>query len=137
MVGAAFYFLVAMDDLKKGRHYIVIRHIASCLLFGLVILGNRLYKPFLYLFYLIFNFMFVLFVIGFEIVQQYKIRTSPTLYTDPQPISLHILIWSTTLIVEMIIYYIIYKDYRFVKDVERNPPAKIQSIRQYANAERY
>lgn len=53
MVGACFHIIMTYEDLKKERYHRLIRHVPCALLFILVIAGNRLYKSFMYFFYLI------------------------------------------------------------------------------------
>jgi hypothetical protein len=132
MVGFCFHALMIYEDIKKQRYYRLVRHVPCALLFALVIAGNRLYKPLLYVAYLVLDFLFVVFIIGVEAVRQYRIRTDPDLVAEiKHSIWFFLVIWAIVIAVECLIYFIVYRDWKFVKAVHASPPANIQVLRQH------
>ncbi|KAI6234744.1 hypothetical protein M3Y99_00763900 [Aphelenchoides fujianensis] len=123
------HLLLTYKDLKQRMLHRLVRHAPCMLLYALVIIGNRLYKRVLYLPYFFLNGLSVLYIIIFEAIRQYRLRTDPH-PTEPvkHTVFFFVAVWILMVLIEAVIFYSIYRDYKFVKDVEENPPKHLKPI---------
>ncbi|KAI6174322.1 hypothetical protein M3Y98_01177900 [Aphelenchoides besseyi] len=129
MVAFCLHLLLTYRDIKQKMYSRMVRHVPCMLLYAMVIYGNRVYRRLFYWPYFLLNALSVVYIISMEAVRQYRLRTDPhTRNSNTRTIWFFIGFWCLSIVIETIIFYVIYRDYKFVKDVQANPPKHLKPI---------
>ena len=138
MVAVCLQSLFAFENSKHQNYYRLPRNLACVLLYFGVIIGNRTYNRVLYLPYLIANFLTVAYFIAAEALRHYALhieaserpphRVGAHLDAARRPFYIWLLIFAAILAIECGVYYVIYRDYKFVVDVRHAPPKSVKTI---------